>query len=92
MFEFASFAFNAVVGFAFGKIGLWGPDQPFDPDDPINPVATSVTAAITGVLSGYVTALTFGKEQLVLSAIGAAAGSMVLVRAARALGLISRKK
>ena len=32
-------------GLAIGGVGLWGPDQPFDPDNPINPWATAADLA-----------------------------------------------
>ena len=85
-------AFHAVIGLAVGKFGLWGPDQPFDPNNPVNPVAIKVSSAILAMLSGFATTQMFGADQLILSTIGAGAGSMLFNDLAQSFGLFSKKK
>ena len=84
-------ALYAVMGLAFGKLGLWSPDQDFDPNNPINPWARRFVEALSAVLFGVITQTIFGKEQLQLGALGAIAGSMIAAGAARSLGLLKAR-
>jgi len=84
-------ALYAVMGLAFGRLGLWSPEQDYDPNNPINPWARRFVEALGAVIFGFITQTIFGKEQLQLSALGAIAGSMIATGAVRSMGLLKAR-
>lgn len=84
-------ALYAVMGLAFGKVGLWSPEQDFDPNNPINPWARRFVEALSAVAFGLAAQTIFGREQLQLSALAAIAGATIATGAARSLGLLKAR-